>query len=156
MMNLQHRRPLSANGPKNKCFAENRPIVTIVSHLKNIVINPRHACAARVTVLGLCVCVFALICRLTHWNHKSEVPTNSSQYRKDKKAIYLKMLRSKVMTSYAYRNSPQPRCSILELAFSPAEILKLFKRLTVGSALPGIRVYSMYIGQQATAVIANI
>ena len=34
--------------------------------------------------------------------------------------------------------------------------LKLFKRLTVGSALPGIRVYSMYIGHQATAVIAML
>ena len=31
------------------------------------------------------VCVFALICRLTHWNHKSEVPKDSSQYGNDKK-----------------------------------------------------------------------
>ena len=29
------------------------------------------------------LCVFALICHLTYWNHKSEVPTDSSQYRKD-------------------------------------------------------------------------
>ena len=29
------------------------------------------------------VCVFALICRLTYWNHKSEVPTDSSQYWND-------------------------------------------------------------------------
>ena len=26
------------------------------------------------------VCVFALICRLTYWNHKSKVPMDSSQY----------------------------------------------------------------------------
>ena len=50
-------------------------------------INLRCACASRVTVLGLwvciCVCVFTLICRVTHWNHKREVPTDSSQYRND-------------------------------------------------------------------------
>ena len=26
----------------------------------------------------VCVCVSALICRLTHWNHKREIPTDSS------------------------------------------------------------------------------
>ena len=42
------------------------------------VINPQCACAARVSVVVLCVymyvCmyVFALICRLIHWNHKRE------------------------------------------------------------------------------------
>ena len=30
--------------------------------------------------VSLCVCVSALICRLTHWNQKREIPTNSSQY----------------------------------------------------------------------------
>ena len=51
--------------------------------------NPWCACAARVIVLGLCVCVCvcvcvsALICRLTHWNHKREIPTDSSQYGND-------------------------------------------------------------------------
>ena len=49
------------------------------------IINYRCACAASVTVLGLYVCVSALICRLTHWNHKREIPTDSSQYGKDKK-----------------------------------------------------------------------
>ena len=38
-------------------------------------------------VLGLCVCVFvcvsALICCFTHWNHKREIPTDSSQYGND-------------------------------------------------------------------------
>ena len=51
-------------------------------YIYNIIINPR---AARVTVVGLCacvyVCVFTLICHLTHWNHKRELPTDSSQYR---------------------------------------------------------------------------
>ena len=58
-----------------------------------IIINPRRACAARVTVqcswfpcmyvcvyVCMCVCVFALICRLTHWNHKRGIPMASSQY----------------------------------------------------------------------------
>ena len=51
------------------------------------IVNPRHACTARITVVGLCVCmcvyvcVFALICCLTHWNHKREIPTDSSQHR---------------------------------------------------------------------------
>ena len=43
------------------------------------------------------VCVFALICRLTHWNHKREIPTDSSQYGNDKKGDFGKTLRSKVM-----------------------------------------------------------
>ena len=67
-----------------------------------VLINPRRACAARVIVLGLCVCVCvcvsALICRLTHWNHKREIPTDSSQYGNDfKKVIFVKMFCSKVM-----------------------------------------------------------
>ena len=44
----------------------------------NIINNHWCACAARVTVVGLCV--FALICCLTHWNHKKGIPTDSSQY----------------------------------------------------------------------------
>ena len=44
----------------------------------------------------------------------------------------------------------------LSLIFQRPRFLKLFKRLRVGSALPGIRVYWMYIGQQATAVIAKL
>ena len=49
------------------------------------VINPRRACAARVTVVVLCVCMCVCVsthtCRLTHWNHKREIPTDSAQYR---------------------------------------------------------------------------
>ena len=40
------------------------------------------------------------------------------------------------MASFAYRDSPRRHSSSLELAF-PRSILKLFKRLTVGYALPG-------------------
>ena len=47
-------------------------------------INPRRACVARVTVVVLCVCVCMCVhtytCRLTHWNHKREIPTDSAQY----------------------------------------------------------------------------
>ena len=57
------------------------------------VINPRRS-----EYLVCVVCVFALICRLTHWNHKSEVPTDLSQYGNDlKKEIFVKTFRSKVM-----------------------------------------------------------
>ena len=53
------------------------------------VINPQRACAARVTVVVLCVCMYVCMyvcvsthtCRLTHWNHKREMPTDSAQYR---------------------------------------------------------------------------
>ena len=44
--------------------------------------------ALRVTVavcvyvcVCMCVCVSTHICRLTHWNHKTEIPTNTSQCR---------------------------------------------------------------------------
>ena len=66
-----------------------------------IIINPRRACAQRGTVVVcvcVCVCVRACVrararacacacvcvpthnCRLTHWNHKTEIPTGSQQY----------------------------------------------------------------------------
>ena len=51
---------------------------------------------------------------------------------------------------------PGHDAAFLSLLFQWLRFLKLFKRLTVGSALPGIRVYSMYIGQQATAIIAKL
>ena len=53
--------------------------------------------------VGMYVCVSALICRLTHWNHKREIPTDSSQYRNHfKLPIFLKMCRSKVMAEFAH------------------------------------------------------
>ena len=50
---------------------------------------------------GLCscpACVFALICRLTHWNHKRDIPMGSSNTGMIlKKVIFVKTFRSKVM-----------------------------------------------------------
>ena len=73
--------------------------VVLYNWLEVTLINPRRACAARVTVVVLCVCVSIHTCRLTHWNHKREIPTDSAQYRDRFKylPIFLKMLRSKVM-----------------------------------------------------------
>ena len=51
-------------------------LIMITVHLGTLFINPRCACAARVTVVGC-----ALICCLTHWNHKREIPTDSSHTR---------------------------------------------------------------------------
>ena len=49
-----------------------------------LVINPRCTCAARVIVVVVCVCMYVCVttqyCRLTHWNHKTEIPTCSQQY----------------------------------------------------------------------------
>ena len=50
------------------------------------IINPRRAIAARVIYSTVCVCVSAQICRLTHWNHKKEILTDSSQYGNDFKS----------------------------------------------------------------------
>ena len=41
--------------------------------------------------------------------------------------LLLYMLMGMCNLCYAFRNSPQPRCSILELAFSKAEIRSLLK-----------------------------
>ena len=50
-----------------------------------VLVNPRCACTARVTVVVLCVCMCVCVsthtCRLTHWNRKREIPTDSVQYR---------------------------------------------------------------------------
>ena len=62
--------------------------VTNISNIIIIIINPRRACAERVTVVVLCVCMCMYVCmyvcvsthtcRLTHWNHKREIPTDSA------------------------------------------------------------------------------
>ena len=49
------------------------------------IINPRCACAHRYSscrvCMCVCVCVYVCVtthnCRLTHWNHKTEIPTCS-------------------------------------------------------------------------------
>ena len=55
----------------------------------------------------VCVCVFVLICRLIHWNHKSKVPKDSSQYGNNVlKGDLAKMLHSEATPSFlAYMQS---------------------------------------------------
>ena len=51
------------------------------------------------TILQYLVCVCgSLICHLTHWNRKRDIPTDSSQYRNDKESLYfVKTICSKVI-----------------------------------------------------------
>ena len=82
---------------RSPLWADPHPI-SLLGPLLNCtpVINPRCACAARVTVVVLCVCMYVCMyvcvyvicvcvsthtCHLTHWNHKREIPTDSAQYR---------------------------------------------------------------------------
>ena len=73
-----------------------------------VIINPRRACAARVTVVVLCVCMYVCMCvcvsthtcRLTHWNHKREIPTDSAQYRDRFK--FCRFPKNASFKSYAY------------------------------------------------------
>ena len=65
-------------------------------------INPRRACAARVTVLGSCVCVcLSAPFRPLRVKVSPKNDTNASS-RQDKENILFKMLRSKVMASFAH------------------------------------------------------
>ena len=47
-----------------------------MAYIQYNIINPRRACAARIIVVGLCVCV-----RSNLPPHKREIPTDSLQYR---------------------------------------------------------------------------
>ena len=72
----------------------------ITGFLRQLVVNPRRACAARVTVLGLCVCV-----SVTTFSAATRNETAKKRYQRVqchtgfilKMAILVKMLRSKVM-----------------------------------------------------------
>ena len=81
---------LECIGVVSGCYVDFIKILLTISllHLYNIalfcssiptlfIFNPRHACAARVTVVVLCVCMYVSthIYRFTHWNHKREIPT---------------------------------------------------------------------------------
>ena len=71
-------------------------MVSLLHHI----INPRRACAARVTVLGLCVCL-----SVTTFSAATRNETAKKRYQRVqchtgfifKMAILVKMLRSKVM-----------------------------------------------------------
>ena len=69
-----------------------------------VVVNPQRACAGKVTVLGLCislsVCLSVTVILLPRAMQRTIGNTNgfsATQVTKNKKAIFLKLLRSKVM-----------------------------------------------------------
>ena len=81
-------------------------LCTITSQL--VLINPRCACAARVTVFGLYVCVSVCLCvclSVTTFSAATRNETAKKRYQRIqchtgfilKMAILIKMLRSKVM-----------------------------------------------------------
>ena len=80
-------------------------------------INPRYA-RTRVTVLGLYVCVFSLFWHLAQSDVQTAISATSTRYGHEiKKGFFLKTLRSEVMASFAYRDSPRRHSSALELTF---------------------------------------
>ena len=98
------------------------------SSLKLRLINPRRACAARVTVLGLCVCVCVCVClsapfRPLRVKVSPENDTNASS-RQDKEKevlIFFKMLRSKVMASFAHFVGVRRSCRALQFILTATE-----------------------------------
>ena len=53
-------------------------IIIIVTNHRGGGVHSEGYCSCPV-----CMCVYVLICRLTHWNYKSEGPMDSSEYRND-------------------------------------------------------------------------
>ena len=80
-------------------------VVVLAGVVLAVVVNPRRACAARITVLGLCVCVsvclsvcYHVFCRYAQRDGQKAIPTGSvPHWLYFKMAILIKMLRSKVM-----------------------------------------------------------
>ena len=82
-----------------------------------VIINPRRACAARVTVLGLCVCVCLSVCLsvtvclmdyfsdLVSLHVEMKVPTASVRHGAEyyKKGFRCKRFIQKLWASFAYR-----------------------------------------------------
>ena len=106
------------------------------------ILNPPLPCRVvlhTIIVLGLSVCV------CFPYPGTSRNQTYKQQYQrlqcdtgmKYKKEYFLKTIRSEVIASFAYRDSPLLHSAPLSLLFQLRSILKLFKRLTVGYALPG-------------------
>ena len=90
-----------------------------------LLINPRRACAARVTVLGSCVCVCLSVRSISATTSKSK-PENdtyaSSRQDKEKKlANFLKMLRSKVMASFSHFVGVRRSCRALQFILTATE-----------------------------------
>ena len=89
-------------------------------------INPRRACAARVTELGSCVCVCVCLFapfRPLRVKVRPENDTNASsrQDKENKTGNFLKMLRSKVMASFAHFVGVRRSCRALQFILTAAE-----------------------------------
>ena len=98
------------------------------------IVNPRRACAARVTVLGSCVCVcLSAPFRPLRVKVSPENDTNASsrQDKENKLAIFLKMLRSKVMASFSHFVGVRRSCRALQFILTATEAALLLKILTV-------------------------
>ena len=96
-----------------------------------IIINPRRACAARVTVVVLCVCVVCVcvcVCLSAPFrplrvkvSPKNDTNASSRQEKENKPAIFLKMLRSKVMASFAHFVGVRRSCRALQFILTATE-----------------------------------
>ena len=95
-----------------------------------LLINPRRACAARVTVVVLCVCVCVCVCvsvcSISATTSKSKprktIPTlHCDKKKRIKLAIFLKMLRSKVMASFAHSVGVRRSCRALQFILTATE-----------------------------------
>ena len=99
--------------------------------------NPQRACAARVTVLGLCVSVSVCLSVTTFSATARNNATNKIYQRLQrdvskvlKMAFSLTMLRSEVMASFAYRESHRHYYRDPELIPSTAQGYKVVQKLT--------------------------
>ena len=85
--------------------------VCVIAYLCMCIINPRRACAARVTAVVLCVCLCVCVCvhdysRTTGYEAAYERYQQLQCYKglKNNVGILLKRLRSRDMASFAYRD----------------------------------------------------
>ena len=100
------------------------------------IVNPRRACAARVTnlryLVRVCVCLSAPF-RPLRVKVSPENNTNASsrQDKENKLAIFLKMLRSKVMASFSHFVGVRRSCRALQFILMATETALLLKNLMV-------------------------
>ena len=62
----------------------------------------------------MCVCVSTHTCRLTHWNHKTEIPTDSAQYR-DRFNFFFDFPKNASFNSYGVICLPRAAPGVLAL-----------------------------------------
>ena len=90
----------------------------------NHLINTRRACAARVTVLGSCVCVSVRSISATTSKSKPRKRYQrfiATRQREKKRAISFKMLRSKVMASFTHFVGVRRSCRALKFILTATE-----------------------------------